>query len=151
MPARRKFLRTEATEYAHIEQQFRTHAIANPRVNFTLIRDGGVAFHLPGTEDTLDRIRGLAGDDLANRLIKVERTESQGVSVWGYIGGPGLSRSSRQQQLTFLNGRPIESQVGKSVTASKVPMVIAKKRTINDCAENVDSNSVSCEIFSAIV
>lgn len=110
VPARRKFLRTEATEYAHIEQQFRTHAIANPRVNFTLIRDGGVAFHLPGTEDTLDRIRGLAGDDLANRLIKVERTESQGVSVWGYIGGPGLSRSSRQQQLTFLNGRPIESQ-----------------------------------------
>lgn len=110
VPARRKFLRTEATEYAHIEQQFRTHAIANPRVTFTLIRDGGVAFHLPGTQETLDRIRGLAGDDLANRLIKVERTESQGISVWGYIGGPGLSRSSRQQQLTFLNGRPIESQ-----------------------------------------
>lgn len=110
VPARRKFLRAEATEYAHIEQQFRTHAIANSRVTFTLIRDGGVAFHLPGTRDTLERIRGLAGDELAGRLIKVERSTSQGVSVWGYIGGPGLSRSSRQQQITFLNGRPIESQ-----------------------------------------
>ncbi len=110
VPARRKFLRTEATEYAHIEQQFRTHAIANPHVSFTLIRDGGVAFHLPETKETLERIRGLAGDELANRLIKVERMKSQGISVWGFIGGPGLSRSSRQQQITFLNGRPIESQ-----------------------------------------
>jgi DNA mismatch repair protein MutL len=110
VPARRKFLRTEATEYAHIEQQFRTHAIANPQVTFTLIRDGGVAFHLPGTQEVLDRIRGLSGDELANRLINVERTETQGISVWGFVGGPGVSRSSRQQQLTFLNGRPIESQ-----------------------------------------
>lgn len=110
VPARRKFLRTEATEYAHIEQQFRTHAIAHPQVTFTLIRDGGVAFHLPGAEQVLDRIRGLSGEELANRLIEVERTQTHGITVWGYIGGPGLSRSSRQQQLTFLNGRPIESQ-----------------------------------------
>jgi DNA mismatch repair protein MutL len=110
VPARRKFLRTEATEYSHIENQFRTHAIANPKVTFTLIRDGGVAYHLPGAQNVLERIRGLAGDDLANRLIEVERLEAQGIAVWGYIGGPGLSRSSRQQQLTFLNGRPIESQ-----------------------------------------
>ena len=110
VPARRKFLRTEATEYSHIENQFRTHAIANPKVTFTLIRDGGVAYHLPGAQNVLERIRGLAGDELANRLIEVERLEAQGIAVWGYIGGPGLSRSNRQQQLTFLNGRPIESQ-----------------------------------------
>lgn len=110
VPARRKFLRTEATEYAHVEQQFRTHAIAHPGVTFTLVRDGAVAFHLPGTEDVLERIRGLAGDDLAGRLIEVPRMEALGMAVWGYIGGPGLSRSTRQQQLTFLNGRPIESQ-----------------------------------------
>ena len=109
VPARRKFLRTEATEYAHIEQQFRMHAIANPHASFTLIRDGAVAFHLPSTASLLERIRGLAGDDLAGRLLAVKPFEHQGVRVSGYIGGPGLSRSSRQQQLTFLNGRPIES------------------------------------------
>jgi DNA mismatch repair protein MutL len=109
VPARRKFLRTESTEYAHIEQQFRLHAIAYPRISFTLIRDGGVAFHLPATPHVLERIQGLVGNELASRLIEVPRMESQGVTVWGYIGGPGLSRSSRQQQLTFLNGRPIES------------------------------------------
>lgn len=111
VPARRKFLRTEATEYAHIEQQFRLHAIAHPETAFTLIREEEVAFHLPATTDRLERIRGLVGEDLASRLIRVEPVEHQGVEVEGHIGGPGLSRSNRQQQLTFLNGRPIESAI----------------------------------------
>ena len=109
VPARRKFLRTEATEYSHIEQQFIIHAIAHSEVTFTLVRDGAVAFHLPATDDVLERIRGLVGGDLARRLIRVTPMEHKGIRVWGFIGGPGLSRSSRQQQLTFLNGRPIES------------------------------------------
>jgi DNA mismatch repair protein MutL len=109
VPARRKFLRTETTEYSHIEQQFIVHAIAHAEVSFTLIRDGAVAFHLPATDDVLERIRGLVGVELARRLIRVQPVELKGIRVWGFIGGPGLSRSSRQQQLTFLNGRPIES------------------------------------------
>jgi DNA mismatch repair protein MutL len=109
VPARRKFLRTENTEYAHLEQQFRLHAIANPQSAFTLTRDGEVVFHLPATEDMLERIRGLVGDDLALRLIPVPREERRGITVHGFIGGPGLSRSGKQQQITFLNGRPIES------------------------------------------
>jgi len=109
VPARRKFLRTEATEYSHVEQQFVIHAIAHADVTFTLVRDGTVAFHLPATDDVLDRIRGLVGDELARRLIRVQPVEVKGIRVWGFIGGPGLSRSNRHQQLTFLNGRPIES------------------------------------------
>ena len=109
VPARRKFLRAESTEWAHLEQQFRLHAIANPQAAFTLSRDDHVVFHLPATNDVLERIRGLAGDELAARLIPVEREERRGIVVHGYIGGPGLSRSGRQMQITFLNGRPIES------------------------------------------
>ena len=108
VPARRKFLRTESTEYAHVEQQFRLHAIAHPGVAFTLTRDGQTVFHLPATRDDLERIRGLIGD-LADRLVEVEPFEHRGVRVSGHIGGPGVSRSTRQMQLTFLNGRPIES------------------------------------------
>jgi DNA mismatch repair protein MutL len=109
LPARRKFLRTEATEYSHVEQQFRLHAIANPRTAFTLTRDGELMFHLPATQDLLERIRGLVGAELAARLIEVPTTERLGVRIQGFIGGAGLSRSTRQMQFTFLNGRPIES------------------------------------------
>ncbi|MCB1209114.1 MAG: DNA mismatch repair endonuclease MutL [Verrucomicrobiales bacterium] len=109
VPARRKFLRTENTEYSHVEQQFRLHAIANPHVAFTLTRDGDVMFHLPAANNMLERIRSLSGDELAGRLIEVEREERRGITIHGFIGGAGLSRSTKQFQLTFLNGRPIES------------------------------------------
>jgi len=109
VPARRKFLRAENTEFAHVEQQLRLHAIANPQVAFTLTHNGELVLHLPATRDMLERIRGLVGGELASRLLKVEEQTLRGVTVSGYIGGPGMSRSNRQMQTTYLNGRPIES------------------------------------------
>lgn len=109
VPARRKFLRTENTEFAHVEQQLRLHAIANPQTAFTLTHNGELVLHLPATRDMLERIRGLVGDELASRLLKVEEATWHGITVSGYIGGPGMSRSNRQMQTTYLNGRPIES------------------------------------------
>ena len=109
VPARRKFLRTEATEYAQVEQQFRLHAIANPHASFTLIKDGAVMHHLPATTDVMERIRGLVGEELAQRLLPVPEVERFNITIAGYIGGPGFSRSNRQLQVVFLNGRAIES------------------------------------------
>jgi DNA mismatch repair protein MutL len=74
VPARRKFLRTENTEFSHVEQQLRLHAIANPQVAFTLTHNGELVLHLPATRDMLERIRGLVGDELASRLLKIEET-----------------------------------------------------------------------------
>lgn len=109
VPARRKFLRAETTEYAHVEQQFRLHAIANPQVAFTLIKDGAPVYHLPVAHDLMERIRGLVGDELAQRLLPVIETERHGIHITGYIGGPSYSRSNKQMQLVFLNGRCVES------------------------------------------
>ncbi len=109
VPARRKFLRTENTEFAHVEQQLRLHAIANPQVAFTLTHNGELVLHLPATRDLLERIRGLVGADLASNLLRVDEQTLRGVTVSGYIGGPGMSRSNRQMQITYLNGRPVES------------------------------------------
>lgn len=109
IPARRKFLRSEATEFSHVEQQFRLHAIANPNVAFTLVRDGEILFHLPATTNLLNRIEGISGRELAQRLVPVPRFAPNGVTVSGFIGSPGISRPNRQMQLSFLNGRPVES------------------------------------------
>lgn len=109
IPARRKFLRSETTEFSHVEQQFRLHAIANPNVAFTLVRDGEVLFHLPATTELLNRIEGISGRDLAQRLVTVPRFTLHDVTVSGFIGSPGISRPNRQMQLSFLNGRPVDS------------------------------------------
>ncbi len=111
LPARRKFLRTEATEYAHLEQVLKTQAIAHERVRFSLVRDERLAFQLPATTSLRERIGGLVGDDLASRLLEIEPLEQKGVKVRGFIGPPGMGRSDRRQQLTFLNVRPVEAAI----------------------------------------
>lgn len=109
IPARRKFLRTENTEYSHLEQIVKVQAIAHPEVGFTLLRNDRPQFQLPPGSQLLERIQGLAGTDIAERLLKVEPFESDDIRVSGYIGGFGMGRSNRSLQLTFLNGRPVEA------------------------------------------
>jgi DNA mismatch repair protein MutL len=111
LPARRKFLRTEATEYAHLEQVLKTQAIAHEAVRFSLVRDERLAFQLPATTSLRERIGGLVGSDLASRLLEIEPLEQKGVKVRGFIGPPGMGRGDRRQQLTFLNGRPVEAAI----------------------------------------
>ena len=108
MPARRKFLRTENTEFSHIEHQVRVHAIAHPRIRFSLVHNERTVFHLPGTESLFERVRGLIGNELAMRLLEVRPQERNGIKISGFIGQPGVSRSNRSLQMIFLNRRPVE-------------------------------------------
>ncbi|MDG2125667.1 MAG: DNA mismatch repair endonuclease MutL [Verrucomicrobiales bacterium] len=110
VPARRKFLRTEATEFGHIEHQLRLQAIAHPDVAFTLIHNDRVCFQLAaGTR--LERIRGIAGGETAGKLLVVEHDSGDGVRVSGFAGDPRMQRSQRSSQLFFLNGRPVENKI----------------------------------------
>jgi DNA mismatch repair protein MutL len=111
LPARRKFLRTENTEYSHLEQVIKTQAIAHEKIRFSLVRNDRLAFQLPATDSLRERIGGLVGNDLASRLLEIEPTEHKGVKVCGFIGPPGMGRSDRRQQLSFLNGRPVEAAI----------------------------------------
>jgi DNA mismatch repair protein MutL len=111
IPARRKFLRTESTEFSHIEQHLRVQALAHPGVSFTLTHDERLVFQLPGGGTLLERIRGLAGADLAERLLEVPEQSRGGITVHGYLGEAGVARSQRSLYLVFLNGRPVESGI----------------------------------------
>ena len=112
VPARRKFLRTESTEFGHVEHQVRLHAAAYPEVAFTLVHNDRVCFQLPPAKNRLERVRGLAGATLAGGLIPIDLDIGDGYSVAGLISGPGLTRSGKAGQLVFMNRRPIDdSQV----------------------------------------
>jgi DNA mismatch repair protein MutL len=108
IPARRKFLRAETTESAHVEHQVRLHALAAPEVRFTLIKDARTVFDLAGTHDWRVRISGLAGNEAANKLIEVSKRAGRNMTVRGYLLPAEYSRKGRRQQFVFLNGRPIE-------------------------------------------
>ena len=108
VPARRKFMRTESTESAHVEHQVKLHALAYPEVRFTYKKDGRVVFDVPATRDRRTRIAGLAGAEIGRALIEVPHTELSGMEVLGYVLPADYARKGRRQQFVFLNGRPVE-------------------------------------------
>lgn len=145
LPARRKFLRTEETEAAHIQHYLTLAALAYPEVAFTFQKDGRTIWQLPaikaGTEITdrlpalRERMRAISGGeqkllavDFAGAFvenIEADETESfetatsateplvtrrSALRVWGFIGAPGVSRSTREDQHLFVNRRPVENR-----------------------------------------
>ena len=108
VPARRKFLRAESTESAHVEHQVRLHALATPGVRFTLTKDGRQVLDLAATSDWRVRISGLAGQQTASHLIQVPAASGNGMKVQGYLLPAEYARKGKRQQFVFLNGRPVE-------------------------------------------
>jgi DNA mismatch repair protein MutL len=110
VPARRKFLRSEATELAHIRQVFLMYALAHPAVGMTLTIDGRATNILPGGGGLEDRLRELMPADLQAPLRRVDYSAG-GVSVAGFVGLPASSRADRSEQYVFINGRPASAPI----------------------------------------
>ncbi|MCH8830201.1 MAG: DNA mismatch repair endonuclease MutL, partial [Planctomycetes bacterium] len=108
-PVRRKFLKTTATESAHIAEQFTRIAIAHPRLQMVLTHNGKAVFDLPRCDQLLDRLRLCYGTEFSEQLIGVE-SESGDVRLWGYVAHPRQSKSTRKSQYLFLNGRWIQDR-----------------------------------------
>jgi DNA mismatch repair protein MutL len=111
LPARRKFLRSENTESRNIEHQIHLQAIGHPEIGFSLMRDDRILFQLPAAAALGDRIRDLYGVELLQRLVEVNGVLAPKIQISGFIGQAGLSRQNRSQQLVFVNGRAIESNL----------------------------------------
>ncbi|PWU16752.1 MAG: DNA mismatch repair protein MutL [Verrucomicrobia bacterium] len=162
LPARRKFLRSEETESAHIQHYLTLAALAFPEVAFTFLKDGRTVWQLPALKSSVDmpgrlstlreRLRALYGgdqklleldfsapleqsrpaqrdegassleiqpdpadshsgpDEAARSSSPLAPRPSPLVHLWGFIGAPGVSRSTRQDQNVFVNRRPVESR-----------------------------------------
>jgi DNA mismatch repair protein MutL len=111
VPARRKFLRSEETEYGHIYHYLTLAALAYPHVAFSFLRDGKHVWQLPASKDLRERLRALLGSE--TELLQVDATSNETekpLRVWGFIGKPGVSRGTRENQYVFVNRRPIENR-----------------------------------------
>lgn len=108
-PARRKFLKTEATEYAHCEDMFKRIALAHPRIGFTLQHNTRVAWHLRPS-DLATRVHAILGEEFSQAALAVE-VEGAGLRVSGFAGVPAYSRASRDAQYCFVNGRFVRDKL----------------------------------------
>jgi len=108
-PARRKFLRTEATEFGHCEEAFRRVALARPDVALTLRHNGRVSCHLraqpPG-----DRAAALLGREFLRAGLAVE-AQAGTLRLHGLAGSPAAARARADSQYFFVNGRFVRDRV----------------------------------------
>ncbi len=109
VPARRKFLKTDPTEAGHIINCVRLYALAHPDKAFTLIDNGRVLFQSPPCENLRDRIGEIFGRKLLGDLLEIDES-GDGLRLHGFIGRPGVGRSTRHETVTFVNRRPVDSR-----------------------------------------
>lgn len=109
IPVRRKFLKSIATEFGQITEQFTRVAIAHPRLHLVLRHNDRQVYQLPAADRPLDRLQIFFGQELTDQLIPVESSHA-GIKLWGYVGHPNVSKATRKQQYLFLNGRWIQDR-----------------------------------------
>ena len=104
LPARRRFLRSDAAETARIQEVVTRYALAYPGVRFTLTTDDREQVNTPGNHNLQDTILALYGSDVAARMLPVSHTHGD-VAVSGYVSAPALSRHNRSHITLLVNHR----------------------------------------------
>ncbi|MBI1759849.1 MAG: DNA mismatch repair endonuclease MutL [Acidobacteria bacterium] len=114
VPARRKFLKSEATENFHIANLVTHYALANPQLSFTLINNGRESIRVTPVNDLRERAYQLFGGDFISGLIEVRAAENSGIGelgVRGFVSSPSATRTTRDSQYFFINGRYVRDKV----------------------------------------
>lgn len=102
-PARRKFLKSENTEYAHCEAVFERIALAHPHVEFMLRHNGKVIWRLPA-QSLAERVAAMLGKDFVAAAIEID-TAAGPLTLSGFVASPTYSKASRDAQYFYVNGR----------------------------------------------
>lgn len=112
-PARRKFMRTEKTEFGHIEETFRRLALSRPDIALSLRHNQKPVHQLPaGTRQAEQekRLASLLGKNLMDQSLYID-VEATGLRLWGWVGLPTHSRSQADQQYFFVNRRVVKDKL----------------------------------------
>ena len=115
-PARRKFLRTDNTEFKHLDQVVRRMALSRFDVAFKLSNNGKIVLHLPSVPaDDARRLKMVCGDNVPENSLYFDE-QREGMRLSGWAGLPSFSRSQADMQYFFLNGRLIRDKtIGHAV------------------------------------
>ncbi|ERS89521.1 MULTISPECIES: DNA mismatch repair endonuclease MutL [Halomonas] len=112
-PARRKFLRTEKTEFGHVEEAFRRQALSRYDIGWTLRHNQKTIHQLRAGVDPASRERRIAallGKAFLEHALHLD-IEASGLRLWGWVGLPTHSRAQADQQYFFVNGRVVRDRL----------------------------------------
>jgi DNA mismatch repair protein MutL len=108
-PARRKFLKSDATEYAHCDESFRRIALSRPDTGFRLQHNGRAQWHLK-PQPPAARIGAVLGEEFHAAALQLDES-SAGLRITGAIGLPAHARATRDAQYFYVNGRYVRDKL----------------------------------------
>jgi DNA mismatch repair protein MutL len=105
-PARKKFLKRDATELVHIVDIVTRAALVNPRVGFSLMSDGRETMNTPRASGLRERLAQIYGVEFLEGLVELGR-ETDDIKIEAFVSHPKRLRDTRAHQFIFVNGRPV--------------------------------------------
>ena len=116
IPARRKFMKSDATESFHIANLVQHYALANPQISFLLVGNGRDVIRVSTARSLKERAYQVLGGGLLDKLAEVS-SEADGLRVSGFVSNPQEQRSSRDAQYLFINRRFVRDQlIGRALS-----------------------------------
>jgi len=111
IPARRKFLRSEATETYHLTNLVTHYALAHPEIAFTFVNNGREVVRTAPAKDLRERAYQIFGEEFLKNLLEVDGGELQFARVTGFVSAPRDRRTSRDSQYLFVNRRFVRDRL----------------------------------------
>jgi DNA mismatch repair protein MutL len=117
VPARRKFLRAEATETFHLTNLVTHYALAHPEISFVFVNNGREVVRAVPAKDLRERAYQIFGEEFLENLLVVDGGDSQLARVVGFVSAPRDRRTSRDSQYLFVNRRFVRDRmIGRSLS-----------------------------------
>ncbi len=146
VPVRKKFLKTSATEMAHITEALTRLALARPDVHFVLKHNARSVFNLPPASDRAQRIGEFFGREVADNIIPL-RHEREGFAIEGYLLPPTVDRRNTKMQYTYVNGRYVrDSNLMHAVAQSYEGLMIPGRRPVCFLFITMDPGAVDVNV-----
>ncbi|MEI8198556.1 MAG: DNA mismatch repair endonuclease MutL [Eubacteriales bacterium] len=127
LPARYKFLKKDQTEAQYIAALCERFALIRPDISFRLISQGKEILHTPGNNDSLSSLYCIYGKQIVDQCIPINENFGE-LSITGFAGKPSIAKSSRGDQIIFVNDRLIRSKVISSAIDEAYKTMLMKGR-----------------------
>ena len=126
-PARKKFLKTAATEGAHVAELVEKIAMSHPGISIRFIQNNQNKLHTSGNNQLRDMVYTVFGREIAANVLLVDETAGD-ISVTGFVGKPVIARNNRNFENYFINGRYIKSSIiAKAIEEAYRPFMMQHK------------------------
>lgn len=154
VPARRKFLKKDASECAAVTAVMEKIAMSVPHISVQYVTDGELRFKTVGDGDLRGVIYSVFGKATASRMTAVDRTDQSGIRVSGYIGEPDLIRANKNSENFFINSRFVKSRTAMAaleqayatrIPSSKFPVCVLNIQ-LNPAAVDVNVHPSKLEV-----